>query len=35
MGVVRRLGLVKTGEADRPVEEVKIVRARVVEEEEA
>lgn len=34
MGVVRRLGLVKTGEADRPVDEVKIVRARVVEEEE-
>lgn len=33
MGVVRRLGLVRTGEGDRPVEEVKIVKARVLEEE--
>ena len=31
--VVQRMGLVKTGEADRPVEEVKIRRARVVEGE--
>lgn len=34
MGVVKRLGLVKTGPEDRPVDEVKILRARVVEEEE-
>lgn len=34
MGVVRRLGLVKTGEGDRPVDEVKIVKARVLEGEE-
>ncbi|KAI1077564.1 peptidyl-prolyl cis-trans isomerase-like 1 [Whalleya microplaca] len=34
MGVVKRLGLVRTGVEDRPVEEVKILRARVVEEEE-
>ncbi|KAL8648077.1 MAG: hypothetical protein Q9210_005198 [Variospora velana] len=35
--VVQRMGLVKTGDSDRPVEEVRIVRARVVdagEEEE-
>lgn len=32
MGVVRRLGLVKTDGEDRPVEEVGIIRARVVEE---
>lgn len=31
MGVVRRLGLVQTDSEDRPVQEVKIVRARVVE----
>lgn len=31
MGVVRRLGLVKTDGEDRPVEEVKIIRARVLE----
>ncbi|KAJ0123213.1 peptidyl-prolyl cis-trans isomerase-like 1 [Diaporthe amygdali] len=31
MGVVRRLGLVETDSEDRPVQEVKIVRARVVE----
>ena len=29
--VVQRMGLVKTGAEDRPVDEVKIVRARVVE----
>ncbi|PQE21330.1 peptidyl-prolyl ciS-trans isomerase-like 1 protein [Rutstroemia sp. NJR-2017a WRK4] len=34
MGVVKRLGLVRTGEGDRPVEEVKILRGRVVEEGE-
>lgn len=32
MGVVRRLGLVRTDAEDRPVEDVKILRARVVEE---
>jgi peptidyl-prolyl cis-trans isomerase-like 1 len=32
MGVVKRMGLVRTAAEDRPVEEVKIVRARVVEE---
>lgn len=32
MGVVRRLGLVKTDGEDRPVEEVKIIRARVIED---
>lgn len=32
--VVQRMGLVKTGEGDRPVDEVRIVRARVVEEGE-
>lgn len=32
MGVVRRLGLVQTDGEDRPVEEVKILRARVVED---
>jgi peptidyl-prolyl cis-trans isomerase-like 1 len=31
MMVVQRMGLVKTGAEDRPVEEVKIVRARAVE----
>jgi len=31
MRVVQRMGLVKTGEEDRPVEEVKIIRARSVE----
>lgn len=30
MGVVKRLGAVRTGKDDRPVEEVGIVRARVV-----
>lgn len=34
MSVVKRMGLVPTGPEDRPVEEVKIVRARVVESEE-
>ncbi|KAL5598336.1 hypothetical protein BROUX41_003605 [Berkeleyomyces rouxiae] len=29
LAVVRRMGLVKTGADDRPVEEVKIIRARV------
>ncbi|OJD14147.1 peptidyl-prolyl cis-trans isomerase-like 1 [Emergomyces pasteurianus Ep9510] len=32
MRVVQRMGLVKTGAEDRPVDQVKIVRARVVEE---
>ncbi|KAL8917452.1 MAG: hypothetical protein Q9208_007946 [Pyrenodesmia sp. 3 TL-2023] len=32
--VVQRMGLVKTGEGDRPVEEVRILRARVLEEGE-
>ncbi|KAK4934867.1 Peptidyl-prolyl cis-trans isomerase-like 1 [Elasticomyces elasticus] len=32
MGVVQRMGLVRTGEGDRPVEEVGIVAARVEEE---
>ncbi|SPO03756.1 probable Peptidyl-prolyl cis-trans isomerase-like 1 [Cephalotrichum gorgonifer] len=35
MGVVKRLGLVRTGEADRPMEDVRIVRTRVVEADEA
>ncbi|KAI1273680.1 cyclophilin type peptidyl-prolyl cis-trans isomerase [Xylaria sp. FL0933] len=35
MGVVKRMGLVKTDAEDRPVEEVKIIRARVLEEDEA
>lgn len=30
--VVQRMGLVKTGAEDRPMEEVKILRARVIEE---
>lgn len=34
LAVLKRLGLVKTGPEDRPVEEVRIVRARVVEGEE-
>jgi len=33
MRVVQKLGLVKTGREDRPIEEVRIVRARVVEGE--
>ncbi|KAI9890689.1 MAG: heme binding [Vezdaea aestivalis] len=32
--IVQRMGLVKTGEADRPIEEIKIVRARALEDEE-
>ncbi|KFA47862.1 hypothetical protein S40293_06453 [Stachybotrys chartarum IBT 40293] len=34
LGVVKRMGLVKTGPEDRPVEEVRIVKARVLEGEE-
>lgn len=34
MGVVKRIGLVRTGAEDRPVEEVKILIAKVVEGEE-
>ncbi|KAI1114753.1 peptidyl-prolyl cis-trans isomerase-like 1 [Nemania sp. NC0429] len=33
MAVVKRMGLVKTGADDRPVEEVKIIRAKVVGED--
>ena len=32
--VVQRMGLVKTGAEDRPVDQVKIIRARVVKEDE-
>jgi peptidyl-prolyl cis-trans isomerase-like 1 len=35
MGVVKRMGLVRTGAEDRPVEEVKIVRATILEGEDA
>ena len=31
MGVCKRMGLVKTGGEDRPVEEVRILRGRVLE----
>lgn len=34
MRVVQRMGLVKTGEGDRPVEEVRIVSARVLQGDE-
>jgi len=34
LGVVKRMGLVRTGAEDRPVEEVRITKARVVEAEE-
>ena len=34
MGVVKRLGAVRTDGEDRPVEEVRILRARVLGEEE-
>lgn len=34
MGVVKRMGLVRTGKEDRPVEEVKILKARVVDRDE-
>ncbi|KAG5947392.1 heme binding [Claviceps monticola] len=33
MGVVRRMGLVRTGEGDRPMEEVRILGGRVLEDE--
>ena len=32
LGVVKRMGLVRTGADDRPVEEVKIIRARPLED---
>ncbi|KAL6409484.1 peptidyl-prolyl cis-trans isomerase-like 1 [Ilyonectria robusta] len=34
MGTVRRLGLVKTGPEDRPEEDIKIAKARIVEDDE-
>ncbi|THV46995.1 hypothetical protein BGAL_0343g00020 [Botrytis galanthina] len=34
MGTVKRMGLVKTGAEDRPVEEVRILRVRVLEGED-
>ncbi|KAI0848141.1 peptidyl-prolyl cis-trans isomerase-like 1 [Daldinia vernicosa] len=34
LAVLKRLGMVKTGADDRPVEEVKIIRARVLDDEE-
>ncbi|KAI1778875.1 peptidyl-prolyl cis-trans isomerase-like 1 [Hypoxylon cercidicola] len=34
MAVLKRMGLVKTDADDRPVEEVKIIKARVLDEEE-
>ncbi|KAI4862225.1 peptidyl-prolyl cis-trans isomerase-like 1 [Hypoxylon rubiginosum] len=34
MAVLKRMGLVKTDADDRPVEEVKIIRARVLDDEE-
>lgn len=34
MGVVKRMGLVQTGQEDRPVEEVKIISGRVLDGEE-
>lgn len=34
LGVVKRMGLVETGKDDRPVEEVRILRARVLEGDE-
>ncbi|RYO76192.1 hypothetical protein DL766_009020 [Monosporascus sp. MC13-8B] len=34
MPVVKRMGLVRTGADDRPVEDVRILRARVLEEDE-
>ncbi|KAI8722062.1 Peptidyl-prolyl cis-trans isomerase [Fusarium sp. LHS14.1] len=34
MGTVRRMGMVTTGPEDRPVDDLKVVKARVVEEEE-
>jgi len=35
MNIVKRMGLVNTGAEDRPTDEVKIVKARLVEGEEA
>jgi len=35
MKVVQRMGLVKTNAEDRPLEEVKILKARVLEDQEA
>ena len=32
LGVLRRMGLVRTGPDDRPLEEVKIIRARPLED---
>ncbi|KAK6221912.1 Peptidyl-prolyl cis-trans isomerase-like 1 [Pestalotiopsis sp. IQ-011] len=32
LGVVKRMGLVRTDKEDRPIEEVKILRARIVED---
>ncbi|ROT34725.1 peptidyl-prolyl cis-trans isomerase-like 1 [Sodiomyces alkalinus F11] len=34
LAVLRRMGLVKTGPEDRPVEEVRIIKARVIEQED-
>lgn len=34
MSVVKRMGMVKTAAEDRPVEDIKIIRARVVDEDE-
>ncbi len=34
MRIVQRMGLVKTGKEDRPVEEVKIVKATVLKGED-
>lgn len=34
LGVLKRMGLVKTGAEDRPVEEVRVTRAYVLEENE-
>ncbi|KAI9054488.1 hypothetical protein LZ554_001646 [Drepanopeziza brunnea f. sp. 'monogermtubi'] len=34
LGVVKRMGLVRTGAEDRPVEEVRILKARVVDDAE-
>ena len=34
LGVMKRMGLVKTGADDRPIEEVRIVKARVLDGDE-
>jgi peptidyl-prolyl cis-trans isomerase-like 1 len=34
LGIVKRMGLVKTGAEDRPVDEVRIVKARILDGEE-